>query len=505
VGARATAVADALPAGRTATGGGRGDSGRGSGGTAVTDRLEFRRLLDTVPGGVFTLDAEGRMHEVNAGWGDIVGADPGDLEGRPFLDLVNEGTVPERVVDEYRTVVSEFLADGVDREHALLTAEVTPQDGSSPRVCEVHVRPLPHDDQFNGCAVAVRDVTDRDRRREELETLREQTEFALAATDALIWTVDPETGEPVSYTGDPEAVFGVPAEDVETTSEFFEQIVHPEDRSAVGRAWAELLEGDVDDVTVQFRTGFREGVETRWVEAGAHRHGNGEGEWLVGLATDITDQKRREQRLRRQNERLDEFASVVSHDLRNPLNVARMRTELVAEDCDSEHIEAVQDAHERMEALIEDVLTLAREGEDMPDAGVVDVGKLARRAWHTVQTHGATLITPGDAIVRADPTRLQELLENLFTNAVEHGGRDVTVRVGMLADRSGFYVEDDGSGLPEVDPDQVFESGYSTAADGTGFGLSIVREVADAHGWTVRAGEGVDGGARFEVTGVEAE
>jgi len=156
-----------------------------------------------------------------------------------------------------------------------------------------------------------------------------------------------------------------------------------------------------------------------------------------------------------------------------------------------------------METLIEDIFTLAREGGGVPDTGVVDIGKLARRAWHTVQTHGATLITPGDAIVRADPTRLQELLENLFANAVEHGGHDATVRVGMLADGSGFYVEDDGSGLPEEDPDRVFEPGFSTAEDGTGFGLSIVREIADAHGWTVQAGDGADGGARFEMTGVE--
>ncbi|MEF8886466.1 MAG: PAS domain-containing sensor histidine kinase [Haloarculaceae archaeon] len=471
----------------------------------MTDCLEFRTLLDTVPGGVFKLDAEGRMHEVSAGMEEIVGTDPADLESRPFVDLVRDGTVPEQVVDEYRAVVSDILADGVDRERGWLSAEVTPRDGSEPRLCEFHVRPLPYDDEFTGCAVAVRDVTDRERYREEFERLREQTEFALAATDALIWTVDPETSELLSSTGDPEGVFGVAAEKVEEISDFFEQIVHPEDRSAVGRAWAELLEGDVDDVTVQFRTGFREGVETRWVEAGAHRHENGDSEWLVGLASDITAQKRREQRLRRQNERLDEFASVVSHDLRNPLNVARMRTELVAEDCDSEHIEAVEDAHERMETLIEDILTLAREGGGTADTGVVDLGKLARQAWHAVQTHGAALITPGEAIVRADPTRLQELLENLFTNAVEHGGRDVTVRVGMLADGSGFYVEDDGAGLPEADPDQVFEPGYSTAENGTGFGLSIVREVADAHGWTVRATSGADGGARFEVTGVEIE
>ena len=49
----------------------------------------------------------------------------------------------------------------------------------------------------------------------------------------------------------------------------------------------------------------------------------------------------------------------------------------------------------------------------------------------------------------------------------------------------------------------MFEAGYSTTEGGTGFGLSIVKQVANAHGWTLRVTEGTDGGARFEVTGVE--
>ncbi len=73
-------------------------------------------------------------------------------------------------------------------------------------------------------------------------------------------------------------------------------------------------------------------------------------------------------------------------------------------------------------------------------------------------------------------------------NAVEHGGEDVTVTVGELDD--GFYVEDDGPGIPENARDNVFDVGYSTTEDGTGFGLSIVKQVADAHGWTIRVTDG---------------
>lgn len=77
--------------------------------------------------------------------------------------------------------------------------------------------------------------------------------------------------------------------------------------------------------------------------------------------------RRRELETRRERDRLDEFANVVSHDLRNPLSVAKGRLELAAQDCDSEHLEAVAQAHERMETLVEDVLTLARAGEAIGD------------------------------------------------------------------------------------------------------------------------------------------
>jgi signal transduction histidine kinase len=74
------------------------------------------------------------------------------------------------------------------------------------------------------------------------------------------------------------------------------------------------------------------------------------------------------------------------------------------------------------------------------------------------------------------------------------------VTVGDLD--GGFYVEDDGPGVPEDDRESVFTAGYSTADDGTGFGLSIVKQVTDAHGWSIALTESGAGGARFEITGV---
>ena len=210
----------------------------------------------------------------------------------------------------------------------------------------------------------------------------------------------------------------------------------------------------------------------------------------------------RERELERQNERLAEFASVVSHDLRNPLNVAEGRLEL-ARDADAdeadEHLARVAGAHDRMEALIDDLLALARHGQSVGDLKPVALAPLAHEAWGGVDGDGDLRVESDPGPVDADESRLRELLENLFRNAVDHAGEGVAVRVGALADRDGFYVADDGPGVPPDDRERVFDRGYTTEPEGTGFGLPIVRQIAEAHGWRVSVGGSDDGGARFEV------
>jgi signal transduction histidine kinase len=213
----------------------------------------------------------------------------------------------------------------------------------------------------------------------------------------------------------------------------------------------------------------------------------------------------REQRaaLRRQKERLEEVIAGVSHDLRNPLNVAKGRLELAREACDSEQLDTVAQQHERMQTLIEDLLTLAEQGRPVEDREPVTLASVSERSWDHVETDDHTLVVDTELTVTGNANRLQQLFENLFRNAVDYGGDDVTVTVGTLSDETGFYVADDGPGIPAEHRGDVFDRGYSLSDSGTGFGLAIVREVASAHDWSVRASESADGGARFEFTGVE--
>jgi len=220
------------------------------------------------------------------------------------------------------------------------------------------------------------------------------------------------------------------------------------------------------------------------------------------------ERQRAADRLERERDRLDEFASVVSHDLRNPLTTAQGRMDLLTDDCDSGHVEPIQRALSRMETLVQNILTLSRDGGGVDETTRVDLAALAEDAWATTDARGGTLRTAVDTFeLRADELRLRQLLENLFRNSVEHGtvgaaSDGVEVTVGPLAEDDGFYVADDGPGIPETEREKVFENGYTTTTDGTGFGLDIVSKIADGHGWTVRAAESEDGGARFEFTGI---
>ncbi len=228
---------------------------------------------------------------------------------------------------------------------------------------------------------------------------------------------------------------------------------------------------------------------------------DGEVNQLVGITRNITEQIEREQQLLRQNERLKEFASLISHDLRNPLTVAQLRTELLQKEDESPHLLAIAEALERMEVIIEETLLLARQGETIGDIESVTLTEIVTRSWNMVEGSEATIETADDVTLNGDPVRLQHLFENLFQNAIEHGGENVTVRVG--GSERGIHVEDDGPGINEERHEAIFEPGHSSASGGTGFGLTIVKRIVEAHGWEIRIMNGDDGGTRFEITGIE--
>ncbi len=360
------------------------------------------------------------------------------------------------------------------------------------------------DSAINGYVINARDITSRRERMQQLERERNRFEAVFEAVPEPVVHVRYEDDKPIIKNVNTafESVFGY--SDEASRGESLDALIIPDGH----RAEADEINQGVRDEGLIEREVIRETVSgerpflftARMLDCEMAEEG---GEYIEGVGSyvDLSEQKRRESELERQNQRLNEFASVVSHDLRNPLYVAESRLDLAAEDCDSEHLESVRRAHRRMETLIDDLLTMARSGAAVTDHEPVSVSTVVDNAWSIVETSDATVVADLERTVMADESRLQQLFENLFRNAVEHGGETVTVRVGALPD--GLFIEDDGPGIPEADRANVFDAGYSTSSEGIGFGLNIVAEIVEAHDWDIKVTEGKDGGARFEITEME--
>ncbi|WP_440989762.1 histidine kinase N-terminal 7TM domain-containing protein [Haloarchaeobius baliensis] len=295
-----------------------------------------------------------------------------------------------------------------------------------------------------------------------------------------------------------------------------------EGQQVVGSAIEEVLDAedplyrrysDIDEAQEEIAVDTDEG--RRWFDVDVDQLESDEGEDVgrLFLVRDVTERKRREQELERQKEQLERFTTIVSQDLDEPLDVAERSVNQALKTGKGTHLKTTRQALRSMDAIVDDMVTLAQQGELITDDEMefYPVADVAEEAWANVPTADATLDVQTNRFVRADRSRLVRLFENLYVNAVEHGGPDVTVAVGLLsaADGSavadpaerGFYVSDSGTGIPQDQRGRVLEAGYASDDDGTGLGLAIVDSIADAHGWDVHVTDGGDGGARFEFTG----
>ena len=447
--------------------------------TLEQSERRLRRVYEQITYAFFTVNSNWEYTYINEESTRLVGRSKADLLGSTVWDAF------PKIVD---TPFEDALRTAMENQ-----TQTSVQEYYSPHDAWYDVTVYPAED---GISIHFRDITGRKERDRRLQLERDRFRALFE-----------KLGEPVVevvFEGDAPLIkrvnnafadaFGIGEEQY---GESLDDAIVPERDETAARINEQAKAGKtVEREVYRGRTDVRPYLFRSAPFVGPENHQRGHGIYI-----DISEQKRHQQKLERQNERLEQFTSIVSHDLRNPINVAQGRLELVRDEYESEHLEAIARAHEHMETLIDDLLTLARQGEEVSELDSIELTTFIKDCWQTVATAEATLRIDVERPVRADRTRLRQLLENLIRNAIEHGGEDVRITVGERAD--GFYLADNGPGIPEDKREEVFKTGYSTTEDGTGFGLMIVQAVAEAHGWEVTVSESEDNGARFDITAVE--
>jgi PAS domain S-box-containing protein len=330
----------------------------------------------------------------------------------------------------------------------------------------------------------------------------------------------------------PDAVVEVNIEDGEPTireinTAFAETFGHTEDEVR-GRSLNEVIVPEEDADTALQLDQLTSNTYTDRVVTRATADGKGEflyrgvpferngTQCAFAVYTDITDQKQREKELKQKSREMEEFASILSHDIRNPVNIAQGYLNRIGEAANQDSVERIERSLARIEELIDDTLTITKESGDVEETEWVEIPELVQRCWELTETGDAELCIADEFTLECDPDRVTRLFENLFRNAIDHNDTPVTIQVGihntMTTNTRGggqeeraFYVKDNGRGIPEAEREDVLKLGETTARDGTGLGLPIVERVAEAHDWRMKLGETTTGGAKFVFSNVKIE
>jgi PAS domain S-box-containing protein len=448
-------------------------------------RAFFEQAVEQIGTGIAAYDSNGTITYTNPAYAGMLGATPQGLEGES-VTVVN----PELDADRFDAYWDSFDEGEIRRRETVnrrLDTDATFPVGT----VTTHVR-IEGEEYHVG---TVQDITERKEREREFQTFRKAVEQAghgvlVTDTDATIEYVNPAFEEMTGFDRE-EALGNTPAmlNSGEHGGEFYRTL------------WETILNGEVwTGEIVNERKDGRQYVIDQTI---APLTEDDEITGFVAINRDITELKEQRRELQRQNDRLENFGRTVAHDLRNPLNVMDANLEMARSGEDSEQAYTrMRDAVDRMEALIDELLALAKQGKSVLDPKPASLEDVARAAWNNVDTQIMRLAVDGDVTLEMDASRVQELFANLYRNSREHAGPDATVRVGPLED--GFYIEDDGPGIPPDVRDDVLRSGFTTSEEGTGFGLTIVSQIAQAHDWDVEIGDGSAGGARFEFQTVDS-
>ncbi len=482
----------------------------------------YQSLVLAIAQVIWTCDAQGKMVGEQPSWAAYTGQTPEQYQGRGWLDAVHPDDheydleLWERAVAARGPCDYEHRLRRVDGEYRYFSVHAVPvfaQDGTIREWAGIHS-----------------DITQRKLTEQSLREGERRFRELADAMPQIVWEALPNghfdyyNHRWYDFTGRPEGA---------VDDGIWNDVIHPDDRSTSLARW-QVAVGSGDAYEAEHRLRDKSG-EYRWYLARALPVRNGEQvitRWL-GTCTDIHERKRAEERLRsslQSNRELEEFASVASHDLQEPLRkiqsfAAVLRDEqsanLNAEGLD--YLERIQSAATRMRILISDLLEFSRLASKGRPFLPVDLNAVVAEVLSDLQTRVTE--TSGNVEVRTLPTvsgdalQMRQLLQNLIGNALKFSkpGEAPVVRVSAeivagldasgRARRGGtcrILVADNGIGFDEKYLDRIFTIFQRLHGrgdyEGTGIGLAICRKIVERHGGTITAQSQPGHGATFIVT-----
>jgi len=474
------------------------------------DRRRWRELLLQTPAGIAVLRGPEHTFEwVNHDYARLVGRSAEALVGKPIREALPE-------VTEQRYI---GLLDGVYRtgepfvgHEALVRLDLGEGPLKDFYVNFVYAATRDVNGEINGIFVHVTDVTAMVLARKHIEDSERQFRTLAETIPHLAWMAD-EKGNRFWYNRRWYEYTGTTLNEVKDWG--WEKVHDPAILPGVLGRWRVALSSGEPFEMVYPLKGADGSFRTFLTRIEPVKDDQGRVVRWFGTNTDITDQRRIEEELRRTNRELEEFAYVASHDLQEPLRMVNIYAQLIVKYPEREKAELaqysvfVQEGVKRMEALIQDLLTFSRtvHTQDLP-VGTADLSASLSEALSVLQGRieeaGATIETVSLPAVRGDTSQMAHVFQNVLSNALKYrkkGTRpEIRISANRDADRWVISVQDNGIGFEPKYAERIFGLFKRLHKDeyaGTGLGLAICKRIVERYGGRMWADGKPGEGATF--------
>lgn len=455
----------------------------------------FDSVLSTMPATVFLKTFDGRYLLVNDRFKQVFGIDS-DLDVTMYknADIFDEKTkkinqLHDRHVYETETETKYELTvevGGDEKTHMITKNPVKDDNGNVVAICGVSL-----------------DITDRKQKEQTLKDLNEQFQLVVNGAHLGVWDWDLRTGD-LEYNDIWASIFGYDTESLDNRIEEWYDRIHPNDIEDAKQALQEHFDGESEYYVSEHRIQHKEKgwVWVRNVGKIVEYTDGGDPARAVGIKRDIDTRKSIETELKmerdallKEKNRLNQLMDLITHDIKNPLTVAKGNLGLLKDEInDTKYADNIDNSLGRIDEMIDEIASFKNISDE--EIEQIDVSKHINQCWRNIDSKESEIHNRTTKIVEGNSKTVKHIFENIFQNSIYHNSSAVDIYVEDTDD--GFYIEDNGDGIPEEMLDTLFVSGESGKLSGTGLGLSIVYEIVKSHDWDIAA-ENTDRGARFTI------
>ena len=452
----------------------------------------YRELIKTLPVAVYTVDKNGYIDLYNEACLELWGRAPKKGEDKwTGFEAVYD-------LDENRLRPENYpIAQSMQEDrYIVIEAYMQRPDGSMRHVI-AHPKPI-HDGagKVAGAMNVLIDITDRKLAENALQVSEEKFRSLARLMPQLIWTMDAQH-RLTYYSQSLSDYTGLTPRQIDQDG--YIQFVHPDDRKENIRKWAQCLRSG-ENFLFEHRYRRHDGAY-RWYLSRAIPQKDPEGkiQMWVGTSTDIDEIKQHEQQK-------DDFIKVASHELKTPITTIKGYVQLLlreeaagANTFLQQSLSTIDKQVSRLTRLVDDLLDVTRidMGSFRLNTTLLPIGGIVKEVIEDLQAttpaHSFLLEQYADPVVCLDRDRIQQVLVNLFNNAVKYSPHADKVIVSIRQENAWLTlsVQDFGIGIAPNDQEKIFTRFYRVSGrdektvPGFGIGLFIVREIINLHGGTV--------------------